>query len=540
MKHVILILFSSVTFQLFAQEAVQKEIIEFSLSSPYNTIYTHLEYLQDDSYYPTVSAKAFNPSDVSQEKAVELAIRLKQILDGKGLYLDMDDWPRNINHLDSVTGRYRYYLTSKLPDLYVEKVGNKWYYSKKTVNSIDKWHSEVFPYGTDRLLELFPHAGSRTYFGLYLWQHMGILALIFLSFLVHKLFTFIIEKIIIRVLMRFGYPTLAHEVVVPVARPLSILVIFPILMLLVPVLQLPVAMGRWVVIMLKIIWPVFAIVFFYRVVDILSLYFEKAAEKTKNTLDDQLVPLARKVLKTFVIIIGVLFILDNLEVNITGIIAGLSIGGIAFALAAQDTIKNFFGSLMIFIDKPFQVGDWISSGEVDGTVEEVGFRSTRVRTFRNSLMYVPNAVLTDRMVDNHGLREFRRFFTQIAVQYDTPPVVIEAFVEGLRGIVNDHPKTRKEVYHIYFNDLADSSLNIMFYVFFAVPTWAEELQVRHEILLSIIKLADELGVQFAFPTQTLHVETFPEKLGNSAKYVKNSPELKTKVEAFLVKNRKAT
>jgi len=319
----------------------------------------------------------------------------------------------------------------------------------------------------------------------------------------------------------------------PVARPISFLVIFPLLILLVPVLQLPIVLNRYVILILRAIWPVFAIVFFYRVVDIISAYMAKLADRTESTLDDQLVPLVRKVLKTFVIIVGAIFILDNLEFDITGLIAGISIGGLAFALAAQDTIKNFFGSLMIFVDRPFQVGDWITSGDVDGTVEEVGFRSTRIRTFRNSLMYIPNGLITNQTIDNHGLRKYRRFFTHISLTYDTPPQLIQTFVDGLKEIVDRHPKTRKDFYEIHFNEMASSSLNVMFYIFFDVPTWSEELRARHEVLLSVVELAEELGVNFAFPTQTLHVETFPEKKGNSPEYTTSGPQLRQKLEKYL-------
>jgi MscS family membrane protein len=250
-----------------------------------------------------------------------------------------------------------------------------------------------------------------------------------------------------------------------------------------------------------------------------------------------LVPLIKKALKIFVVIIGALAILSNLNVDIIPLLAGLSIGGLAFALAAQDTIKNFFGSIMIFIDKPFQIGDWITSGNIDGTVEEVGFRATRIRTFRNSVTYVPNGMIADSTVDNHGLRAYRRFYTHIAITYDTPPELINLFVDGLRQIVEKHPHTRKDYYNIYLNDMADFSLNIMFYIFFEVPGWPEELKSRHEILIEVIRLAEELGINFAFPTQTLHMETFPEKKGNSPVYEKSSPGMRKRLESFLKKDK---
>jgi MscS family membrane protein len=291
-----------------------------------------------------------------------------------------------------------------------------------------------------------------------------------------------------------------------------------LLSVLLPVLQLPADASHWIMISLKTLLPLFATIVFYRLVDVLSMYLEHLATKTQSTLDDQLVPLVRKTLKTFVVSIGTLFILQNLDIPIIPLLTGLSIGGLAFALAAQDTIKNFFGSLMIFIDKPFQIGDWITSGEIDGSVEEVGFRSSRVRTFRNSLMYVPNGKLADSTIDNHGMREYRRFYTQIAVTYDTPAELLETFIVGLRKIVENHPDTRKDYYHIYFNEMASFSLNIMFYIFFKVPDWPAELKARHEILMEVMKLGRSLGVHFAFPTQTLHMENFPGKPSLSPEY----------------------
>jgi MscS family membrane protein len=280
------------------------------------------------------------------------------------------------------------------------------------------------------------------------------------------------------------------------------------------VLQLPAEIWTWVLVIFRTLKPFLITIIFYKLVNVVAAYFGKLATKTESTLDDQLVPLLRKTLKAFVIIIGTLFILrDGLNLDIIPFLTGLSIGGVAIALAAQDTIKNFFGSVMIFIDKPFQVGDWITSGDIDGTVEEVGFRSTRVRTFRNSLMYVPNGKIADATLDNHGLRQYRRFFTTLTLTYDTPPVLIEEFVKGLREIVLAHPHTRKDMYHIYFNNLSSYSQDIMFYIFFEVPTWGEELACRHEVLVQTVKLANTLGVRFAFPTQTLHMESFPEKKG---------------------------
>jgi MscS family membrane protein len=145
---------------------------------------------------------------------------------------------------------------------------------------------------------------------------------------------------------------------------------------------------------------------------------------------------------------------------------------------------------------------------------------------------VPNGKLADATIDNHGLRQYRRFFMHIALTYDTPPDLIEVFVQGLRKIVEKHPKTRKDFYIIEFNEMGDFSLKIMFYIFFAVPTWPEELRARHEILIEVVRLAEKLGVRFAFPTSTLHMETFPDKNSLTPKYDMNMNEFKKVMEDY--------
>jgi MscS family membrane protein len=520
---------------LLSGSSIYAQKSSYSLVSPYQSVLTHVRFLEEDNYKSEIAAKVFNPARVGEEEGQKLATQLMQIYKGAGILIDFESIPTDPDYLDSLSGKHIYVIDKRYPRIYLQKEGDFWYFSAETENQIEEIHKEIYPFGVDRLLELFPKMGDSKYFGLYVWQMTGILIIVLLSVIIHKLFTFLIEKIIINLLIRRGHMTTVRKFVAPVAKPLSILIIFPILLLLTPVIQLPIKINSYIMFTLKALWPVFLTVVLYRLVDLLGMYMTKLAERTESTLDDQLVPMIRKALKMFVVIIGVLAILVNLNIDILPLLTGLSIGGLAFALAAQDTLKNFFGSVMIFMDKPFQIGDWITSGDIDGTVEEVGFRATRVRTFRNSLTYVPNGKIADSTVDNHGLRNYRRFYTQISIMYSTPSDIVNLFVEGLRAIVLKHPHTLKENYHVYLNDMAASSLNVMFYIFFKVPTWGEELRCRHEVLIEIIRLAESLGVNFAFPTTTLHMETFPEKKGNSPVYEKDTVLLKKQLESFLKK-----
>lgn len=486
-----------------------------NLSSPYHTTLSFFYNLEDGHYQPEKAAKTLDLSGIEGANGQRLAVKLKQIFEGKGILIRTSEIPNEQNYSDSTSasGENIYYFDKqKLPGIFLQKTGDTWKYSAFSISQIDELHSETYPYGTAKLLNILPKIGNEEYLGLHLWQLVGLFILLLLVFLSHWIFTLVVDKLILYLFQRFGYGKVGENYILPVARVISIYLIVVLLSIFIRVLQLPIEIWSWILIVLRTIKPFLITVIFYKLADVVAAYFTKLATKTESTLDDQLVPLMRKTLKAFVIIVGTMFILrDGLNLDIIPFLTGLSIGGVAIALAAQDTIKNFFGSVMIFIDKPFQVGDWITSGDIDGTVEEVGFRSTRIRTFRNSLMYVPNGKIADSILDNHGLRQYRRFYTTLTITYDTPPALIDEFVKGLREIVMAHPNTRKDGYHIYFNNLSSFSQDVMFYIFFEVPSWAEELQARHEILVQIVKLANSIGVRFAFPTQTLHMESFPEK-----------------------------
>ncbi len=244
----------------------------------------------------------------------------------------------------------------------------------------------------------------------------------------------------------------------------------------------------------------------YRAVDVGAAILESYAAGTATKYDDLLIPLLRSSAKVFIAAFGVIFLADNLNINITGLLAGLGLGGLAFALAAQDTVKNFFGSITVLVDRPFQVGDWVVIGDIEGTVEEVGFRSTRIRTFYNSLVTLPNANLISADVDNYGARRYRRWKANLGVAYDTPPEKIDVLCEGIRELVRRHPYTRKDYFHVYLNQFGASSLDILLYIFWETPDWSTELRERHRLAVDILRLAQHLGVEFAFPTQTLYLK----------------------------------
>ena len=243
----------------------------------------------------------------------------------------------------------------------------------------------------------------------------------------------------------------------------------------------------------------------YQGVGYLSDHVRRIAFRTESKLDDQLAPLFERSLKIITLIAGILLSIQNLGVNVASLLAGLGLGGLAVALAARDTVANLFGSLMIIFDRPFQIGDWVKVDDVEGNIEDIGFRSTRIRTFYNSIITIPNSVIASTQIDNMGAREYRRIQTNLNICYETSPQKIENFIDAIKKVIEKHPKTHKKKYYVYFQNYAESSLEILLYFYLKVNDWDTELKERQTIFLEIYNIAKNLNIEFAFPTQTLHI-----------------------------------
>lgn len=473
-------------------------------NNPYTAIYNHLYYLQLDSYDPERAALSLP----NQSKG--LSIKLKQILDGKGMFIDLNRLPQDSNYVDSLSGEQIYFLSKTEPLIYLERINNQWLYSRTTIEAIPQLHKSVYPFGTQFVTYFHAPFWQVKLLTIALWKWLGLFILAILALIFSRFASRVTRGVIRRFISRrIDLNSTVEKSILLISKLFSILIGIRLFLYLVPMLQLAPLKNAYVIKGLNILSLFLIILILRNIATIVFQFFSKAAKKTENTLDDQLLPVAEKLVVIFIWSIGIIYILDYLEVNVTALLAGISIGGLALALAAQDTVKNFFGSIMIFLDRPFQIGDWIHFKDVDGTVEEVGIRSTRIRTFANSLTYVPNAILADSIVDNMGLRIYRRFKTDIGITYDTKPEVIDEFVKGIREIIKMHPTTRKDYFEVHLNSFGASSINILIYTFFEAPSWTDELVGKHEILYAIIKLADKLGVRFAFPTQTIHIEEMP-------------------------------
>jgi len=484
------------------------------LSNPNATIYTHLYFLQPDSYQPEKAAKTIY--GYKGEEAIDKAIKLKKILDGKGLYVDFTKVPNNPKFSDTTAYKIGNRFTIfpvRMPQISVEKYGNNWLYSRETVAIIDNLYEETFPWQTAWLQNAIPKYGNNSFFGIKLWQYFGLLLFFVLALVSYK----ILSKLIFFILRKLQYlitKTSSDRIKLPLKklnRPLVFLVLVYFIKKTLPSLQLGLEANKFLFLALNIAQIVFWIYVFLKLIGVVMTIYSEHTKRTHAKLDDQLVPILTHFLTGIVFFLGALKLLTLFGIPAASVLAGASIGGLALALASQDTVKNLIGTFMIFLDKPFHIGDWIETTNIKGTVEEVGFRSTRIRAADTSIYQIPNSTLSEIVVNNKGLRLFRRYQTELGIRYDTPPELIDAFVDGLKDLIRVHPNSKKDGFDVAFIGFGDSALKILVNVYFNVDDWSVEQQAKHDFHIAIVKLAKVLGIEFAFPSTTLMIEQFPEK-----------------------------
>jgi len=509
----------------FLSQAQRATAPEVNLDNPYNTMYVHLHFLQPETFAPDSAARALDLANGASEVARRRAIQLKQILDGKGLYVRFAQIPQDANYFDSTARRAVYIpFPEALPEVYLEKKDSQWLYSPETVANIPALHKSIYPFGADFLLNLLPKFGQNKVLGFAIWQLVGIAIMILLAFLLHFLLSRALNPIVKRLSASRLYPSLVDPALVKrIAQLLSVWIIVRILRVFIPALQFEPEVLVSAVRIANIVSTLLIMLIALRVLDIFMLYFYKLTQRTENKLDEQVVPILKRSLQAVIILWAIFQALNLLEVNVTALIAGVSIGGLAIALAAQDTVKNLIGSAMIFVDKPFQIGDYIDLGGFAGTVEEVGFRTTRIRKSDSSLVAVPNGVIANQSITNMGVRVYRLFQTQLGIAYGTPPEQILLFTKSLKQLIESHPHTQKEGYYVHLNNLADSSLNILFRVALNVADYSTELKVKEELLLAILRIADSLEINFAFPSSSIYVEALPSAQKGEEKVGANLP-----------------
>lgn len=532
----ILFLLLFVNVFAFAQDKVVVD-----LRNPNATLYTHLYFLMPDSY--DVAKASMTIKGLPKKEANEKAKKIKEVLDGKGLRVDFEKVPKDVNYLDTISGsnleinkalnRYAPFPV-RLPEVYVEKIGSRWYFSKETIEKIDDIYADTFPWEFTWFEKKFPKLFQETIFGVLIWKPVSFIILILLCIGLYFILTPII-LFILKVLQKIFIKKLNFKstgILQELTKPIVFILLVKVFKKAFPSLQL-LNLNEFFVIGLRVAETVFWIFVFLKLMKLILSVYNDLTQKTSTRLDEQLAPIINKLVLGLVVFLGFLHILTIFGVNPTTVMAGASIGGIALAFAAQDSVKNLIGTIVIFSDKPFRLGDWVVIGGVEGTVEKVGFRSTRVRAADTTVFQIPNSLVSEAEINNKGLRTYRRYNTELGIRYDTPPELIEAFVSGIREIIVAHPDTESLSYNVEFTGFGDSALLIMVNVFFKQLDWGDEQSSKHRLHIAIVKLAAALGVDFAFPSSTLMIEQLPGQKSLVLKYNTNEKDINSSIKSVL-------
>jgi MscS family membrane protein len=271
------------------------------------------------------------------------------------------------------------------------------------------------------------------------------------------------------------------------------------------VLVLPAWVDRWLGYAFDVAWVAVLFWGMLRALNAIVDHFS-AVGGEKGLGLGHFMPLIKKTLGVVFIIMAALTVAQRMGINVGAFLTGLGIGGLAFALAAQDTIANFFASLVVVMDRPFRVGEYVSIGSAEGTVEDIGLRSTRLRTGARTQVTIPNKMVANEIVTNFSRMPQRRVDQKIGLTYSTTPEQLEALLEDIRGILRRAPGVHQEFIAVNFTGYGDSSLDIQLVYFSANPDWKKHMELRERINLQIMRAVAARGLSFAFPTQTLHVE----------------------------------
>ncbi|UCZ51901.1 mechanosensitive ion channel family protein [Bacillus shivajii] len=339
------------------------------------------------------------------------------------------------------------------------------------------------------------------------WQEFGIAVGIIIIFLVfRKIFTTYLYKIILRFSKKA--PTeIVTNILLAFEKPLRVFFVF--VGFYVAFMYLPLAevfndpmekLFRSFIIIL-IAWGL------YNLSASTSTVFTKVGERLDIELDQILLPFVSKLIRFAIIAMAIAIIADVWEYNVSGFVAGLGLGGLAFALAAQDSISNFFGGVVIITEKPFTIGDWVSTPSVEGIVEDITFRSTKIRTFADTLVTVPNSTLANESIQNHSRMEKRQITFSLGVTYSTPREKVETCVRRIDEMLRNHDEVDQELIMVRFTEFNESSLDLFLYFFTKTTAWVKHLEVKEDINLKMMQILEEEGVSIAFPSRSIYMNS---------------------------------
>lgn len=338
------------------------------------------------------------------------------------------------------------------------------------------------------------------------WEEAMIAIGVFFLFLVfRKIFTTYIFKIILH-FSRKAPTELVTNVLLAFEKPLRSF--FVVIGFYAVFLYLPFS-GRFDVIALEIFRSLVIIHIgwgLYYLSASSSVIFSKVGKRFDIEFDQIVVPFLSKIIRFALVAMILSIIASEWGFDVSGFVAGLGLGGLAFALAAKDSISNFFGGVVIITEKPFTLGDWVKTPSVEGVVEDITFRSTKIRTFADSLVVVPNSTLVIEPIENWTKMGKRQISFNLGVLYSTPRDKIQTCVERIDDMLRQREDIHQELIIVRFSEFNDSSLDIFLYFFTNSTMWLEYMEIKQDVNLEIMNILEEEGVFIAFPTRSIHMQ----------------------------------
>ncbi len=383
--------------------------------------------------------------------------------------------------------------------------GAIWVFSRSTVDRVDIWYARLEErWIFDSLPEPLLRPGP---FDILYWQYLALPLLVLFAWIAGRLLGYVTRKVIAKAVARTASKW-DDELILKIGPPLTLAWGLGAFALLVPRLGLYEPARDT---MQNVIRAGFLVALFWsglRAIDVTKTYLMEASSPGRASARS-LVPLGSQFLKLLVLSAAAVTILSELGYPVASLIAGLGIGGVAIALAAQKTVENLFGSVSIGVDQPFRVGDFVKVEDVVGTVETIGLRSTRIRTLDRTLVTLPNGKLADMRIESYTARDRFRLSAIIGLEYGTTAEQLRDVVKDLEAALREEPTFFEDAVMVVVKGFGASSIDIEVMAWFETGTWDDFVIVRQKLLLRFLEVVEKNGTSFAFPTQTVHVVGAP-------------------------------
>jgi MscS family membrane protein len=447
-----------------------------------------------------------------RDRAADLARRLGAVLDSSAS-LDIDDLSAEAEgDRDDRLGARTEEIAQvarrdgKSEPVRLERVEvdgkQRWRFTASTVARVDGWYDEIQPGRLAAWMPPFLRAAGP--YGVQWWQWIGLLAMVIAGFTLGRLLGGATVAIATRI-ARKKSNSFDDDVIRAGAGPLTAFWSLLAMRAAVPLLELHAQAS--VMVSGAISVGIF-VVFFWtltRAVDVFCMLAARSRWARQSPASRSLISLARRVLKVVIVVIGAVSLLSAFGYPVASIIAGLGVGGVAVALAAQKTVENLFGAFSIGVDQPIREGDYIKVEDLSGTVESIGLRSTRIRTLDRTLVTIPNGKLADLRLETFAVRDRLRLACVLGLVYSTTGEQLTAIIEQIRTVLREHPRIWPDSINVYLIEMAETSLKIEVNVWFQTVDWDEFQQIRQELFIRFLDIVRSNGSDFAYPPRGLEV-----------------------------------